>query len=84
MAKVKEAQSTDSMESVQSENSNLKEVEVVIVSESKGYINENDVTFEVKYSDSYKGKKTMPEGKVVISKESAELFTSRGIGKIVK
>ncbi len=84
MARQKEEKVTDSQESVTSENSNMKEIEIVSVPNSAVKPNEGDVTFEVKYADSYKGKKTMPEGKVVISKESAELFTARGIGKIVK
>jgi hypothetical protein len=46
--------------------------------------NANDVVFEVKYKKSYEGEKTMPEGKVIISKESAEQFQNLGIGSIVK
>lgn len=46
--------------------------------------NPNDVEFEVKYADDYKGVKRMPEGKVIISKESAEQFTKAGIGKVVE
>lgn len=45
---------------------------------------ENDVTFNVKYGKDYKGDKLMPEGNVVVSKESAAHFESLGIGKIVK
>lgn len=44
----------------------------------------NDVNFNVKYSKDYKGEKEMPEGNVIISKESAAYFESLGIGKTVK
>lgn len=44
----------------------------------------NDVTFNVKYGKDYKGEKLMPEGNVVVSKESAAHFESLGIGKIVR
>lgn len=48
------------------------------------YKNPNDVEFDVKYPKDYKGVKHMPEGIVVTSKESAEIFTAQGIGSIVK
>jgi hypothetical protein len=47
------------------------------------YVNPNDVVFEVKYPEGYAGQRLMPEGPVIISKESAELFASRGLGKVV-
>ena len=46
-------------------------------------VNPNDVNFRVKYKKDYPGEKTMPEGLVVISKESAEHFEAIGIGKTV-
>lgn len=46
--------------------------------------NANDVVFVVKYGADYKGEKTMPEGEVVISKESAAQFEALKIGKIKK
>lgn len=46
--------------------------------------NPNDVTFTVKYGKDYKGDKVMPEGNVIVSKESAAHFESLGIGKTVK
>lgn len=46
--------------------------------------NPGDVKFKVKYSKDYKGKKLMPEGEVIISKESADHFVSLGIGSIVE
>ena len=46
--------------------------------------NTNDVYFRVKYPKEWKGEKLMPEDVIVVSKESAEHFTSIGIGKIVK
>lgn len=42
----------------------------------------NDVKFQVKYPDGWKGEKTMPEGVIVVSKESAKHFASLGIGSI--
>ena len=42
----------------------------------------NDVTFIVSYGKDWKGDKPMPEGPVVVSKESAEHFISLKIGKI--
>lgn len=44
--------------------------------------NPNDVLFNVKYSKDWKKEKTMSEGVVVVSRETAEHFTSLGIGKI--
>lgn len=44
----------------------------------------NDVQFKVEYPSDYQGKKNMPEGIVIISKESAEQFTKAGIGRIVE
>ena len=46
--------------------------------------NPNDVYFRVKYPKDWQGEKAMPEDVVIISKESAEHFTSIGIGKIIK
>lgn len=47
-------------------------------------VNKNDVVFAVKYGKDYKGDRFMPEGNVVVSKESAAHFESIGIGKIIK
>jgi hypothetical protein len=47
-------------------------------------VHPNDVKFEVKYPASYKGKKIMPEGVTVVSREVGEQFHELGIGKIVK
>lgn len=44
--------------------------------------NENDVAFIVKYPSGFKGEKLMPEGDVIVSKESAEHFLKIGIGSI--
>lgn len=44
--------------------------------------NPNDVLFNVKYPKDWKKEKTMSEGVVVVSRETAEHFTSLGIGKI--
>ena len=46
------------------------------------YTNPNDVLFNVKYPKDWKKEKTMPEGVVVVSRETADHFTSLGIGKI--
>lgn len=46
--------------------------------------NTGDVLFNVSYSKDFKGEKTMPVGLVIVSKESAEHFTSIGIGKIAE
>jgi hypothetical protein len=50
----------------------------------EGYKNPGDVDFEVKYPENFKGQKLMPEGTVVISKESADQFEKMGIGQVVK
>ena len=42
----------------------------------------NDVTFVVSYGKDWKGDKPMPEGPVIVSKETAEHFSSLKIGKI--
>lgn len=55
-----------------------------ISTSASGFKNPGDVDFEVKYSADYKGVKHMPEGVVTISKEAAEDFTKRGIGKVVE
>lgn len=47
-------------------------------------VNSNDVNFKVQYSKDYKGEKLMPEGNMILSKESAAHFEQIGIGKIVK
>lgn len=47
-------------------------------------VNANDVHFNVKYPKEYKGEKLMPEGNMIVSKESAAHFENIGIGKIVK
>lgn len=44
----------------------------------------NDVDFEVKYPEGYKGPKYMPEGVVVVARETAEDYVKRGIGKIIQ
>lgn len=44
--------------------------------------NPNDVLFNVKYPKDWKKEKSMPEGVVVVSRETADHFTSLGIGKI--
>jgi len=49
----------------------------------KPFVNPNDVVFEVKYPEGYTGQRLMPEGRVVISKESAKLFSEMGLGKVV-
>jgi hypothetical protein len=54
------------------------------IDDHKRRVHPNDVKFEVKYPASYKGKKIMPEGVTVVSKEVAEQFHELGIGKIVK
>jgi hypothetical protein len=46
------------------------------------YKNPGDVDFIVKYPEGYSGPRHMPEGPVVTSKESAELFTKLGIGSV--
>ena len=46
------------------------------------HANPNDVTFIVSYGKDFKGDKPMPEGPVVVSKETAEHFVSLKIGKI--
>lgn len=45
--------------------------------------NPGDVVFEVKYPEDYKGPRLMPEGRVTVSRESAEQFSKMGIGSIV-
>lgn len=50
----------------------------------KQYINPNNVLFTVKYPDGYSGNKIMPEGPVVISRESAEIFSAQGIGTVTE
>ena len=46
------------------------------------WANPNDVTFIVSYGKDWKGEKPMPEGHVIVSKETAEHFLSLKIGKI--
>lgn len=48
----------------------------------KAWVNPANVTFNVKYPKEYKGPKHMPEGPVVVSKETAEHFVKLGIGNI--
>lgn len=76
----------DSLENIEptvnSEVSTMKFVEINFETKNTIVTNPNDVTFIVEYSKEYKGKKTMPQGEVIISKESAEIFISRGMGKI--
>jgi hypothetical protein len=43
--------------------------------------NPNDVLFKVKYPKDWKKEKLMPEGVVIVSKETADHFTKIGIGK---
>lgn len=50
----------------------------------KEYVNPNNVLFTVKYPDGYSGNKIMPEGPVIISKESAEIFAAQGIGSVTE
>jgi len=66
------------------EKESIKEVEINFTTESKPFTNPNDVEFLVEYSKDYKGKKIMPEGITIVSKETAELFESRGMGIRVK
>lgn len=58
-------------------------VQVISVTGPAPFKNPGDVDFDVKYPEDYKGAKYMPEGVVIISKESAEQFTKLGIGKVV-
>ena len=48
----------------------------------ESYKNPNDVDFIVKYPEGYSGKRIMPEGLVVVSKEAAKKFTEQGIGSV--
>ena len=59
-------------------------VENFSVGEAPKITNPNNVYFRVKYPKEWKGAKLMPEDVIEVSKESAEQFTSIGIGKIVK
>lgn len=59
-------------------------VEIISRGEAPTSTHPNDVFFKVKYPKDWEGEKTMPEGVVVVSKESAEHFASLGIGSIVK
>lgn len=59
-------------------------VSAISSSPKPAYKNPNDVDFQVKYPEDYKGPKYMPEGIVTISKESAEQFTKAGIGQVVE
>lgn len=62
----------------------IHEVEVNFTNESKPFQNPNDVEFLVEYSKDFKGRKLMPEGIIIVSKETAEMFESKGIGIRVK
>lgn len=55
---------------------------VVEMQSSAPFANPNDVLFEVKYASWFEGKKTMPLGETVVSKETAEILESRGFGKV--
>lgn len=58
-------------------------VDVLQGIKGKPFTNPNDVSFDVKYPKDFKGQKLMPEGIVIVSKESAEQFKALGIGDIV-
>jgi len=78
-----ESQLVPSLEQVE-ENEVIHEVEVNFTTASKPFTNPNDVEFLVEYSKDFKGKKIVPEGITIVSKETAELFEARGIGIKVK
>lgn len=78
-----ESQIVPSVEQVE-EKEVIHEVEVNFTTESTPFVNPNDVKFLVEYSKDFKGKKIMPEGITIVSKETAELFESRGMGIRVK
>lgn len=62
-----------------------KEIAIEVVTRTEQPLkNPNDVEFLVEYSKDYKGKKIVPEGITIVSKETAELFESRGMGIKVK
>lgn len=63
-------------------NSATVTVQVLTQQQINSPRNANDVDFIVKYPDGYTGKKTMPEGKVVVSKEAADKFIKMGIGYV--
>ncbi|MEB3151457.1 MAG: hypothetical protein VKL60_20875 [Sphaerospermopsis sp.] len=92
MAKVKNTNGSPQLEESQlvpsvdqvEEKEVIHEVEVNFTTESKPFINPNDVEFLVKYSEYFKGKKIMPEGITIVSKETAEMFEARGMGNRVK
>lgn len=77
------SQLVPSLEQVE-EKEVIHEVEVNFTTESKTFTNPNDVEFLVEYSKDFKGKKIVQEGITIVSKETAELFESRGMGIKVK
>lgn len=78
-----ESQLVPSVDQVE-EKDVIHEVEVNFTTDSKPFVNPNDVEFLVEYSEDFKGKKIMPEGITVVSKETAEMFEARGMGIKVK
>lgn len=79
-----ESRLVPSVEQVEEKEPLIHEVEVSFINESKPFKNPNDVEFLVEYSKDFKGKKIVPEGLTIVSKETAELFESRGMGIKVK
>lgn len=67
---------------VNPEGTNMNFVEVNLNTKIQSFANPKDVVFIVEYPKDYKGNKNIPEGEVIISKESAEIFISKRIGKI--
>lgn len=49
----------------------------------KQELNSNDLAFEVSYPKDFNGIKKIPEGIIIVSKETADILINKGIGKIV-
>lgn len=65
--------------------SNITMIDVSLSRPESVIKNSGDVLFRIKYSDDFKGKKTFKDGdETIMSKETAEIFTKRGMGEIVK
>lgn len=91
MAKAKKV-AEDQAAEIPEEANNVMQNEIASVTvqdiskepKQKPWENPANVTFNVQYGKDHKGPKHMPEGPVVVSKETAEHFEKLGIGSIEK
>lgn len=74
----------DNIELNEVQNTESITVQVLEREDPMQKLNTNDVVFEVSYPEDYEGVKKIPSGQIVVSKETADILTNKGIGKIVK